>query len=92
LGALWIFRLGGWLRFLLVAEALMFVDLPLYTFLPLLGLRHFFFVGGASPEPLEGAIQLGLPAWLFMVLVGVVSALMGWGLVRYVRRYPLWNL
>lgn len=89
--ALWVFQPRRCLRFFLVAEAMMFVDLLLYTFLPLVGLRHFFIIGGISPEPLEGAIQLGLPSWLFIALVGVVSALMSWGLIRYVRRHPLWE-
>lgn len=91
LGFLWGFRPRGKLRFLLVAEAIMFVDLPLYTFLPLVGLRHFFIIGGSSPEPLEGALQLGFPPGLFVGLVGGVSVLMGWGLIRHVRRYAFWK-
>ena len=91
LAFLWIFRPSRGLAYFLVAESLMFLDLPLYTFLPLLGLRHFVIYGGASPEPLEGALQIGIPQWLFLVVVGAVSVLMLWGLIQYVRRHPLWN-
>ena len=88
LGALWMFRPHEWSRRLLVAEALMFVDLLFYTFLPQIGLRHFFFIGGDYAEPLEGAVRLGVPAWAFMLLVALVSALMTWGLVKFVRSNP----
>ncbi|NIV30936.1 MAG: hypothetical protein GWN58_16030, partial [Anaerolineae bacterium] len=84
LGALWLFRPRGWLRRLLLAEVLMFADILLYTFLPLLGLRHWFFFGGDYPEPLEGAMKLGVPQWTFMLLVALVSALMVWKLVMFV--------
>lgn len=69
--ALRMLRPTGWLFYLLAAESLMFLDILLYTFLPLIGLRHFFFVGGFHPEPLVSARMIGIPAWMFML--GVLS-------------------
>lgn len=88
---LWVLHPAGLLRILLVAETIMFIDLPFYTFLPLIGLRHYVIVGGETPEPLDGAIRMGIPAWAFLIIVGVSSILMVWGLASYLRRYPLWG-
>jgi hypothetical protein len=66
----------------------MFIDMPLYTFLPLIGLRHFIVVGGATPEPLIGATQMGIPEWTFLVFVAAASICLVWGLVVYLRRFP----
>ncbi|GAB4520673.1 MAG: hypothetical protein Fur0018_00400 [Anaerolineales bacterium] len=54
----------------------LFLDLVFYTFLPLIGLRHLFFLGGTTPEPLEGALQFSLSAGFFLPAVGVVAVLM----------------
>ncbi|OKY77300.1 MAG: hypothetical protein BTN85_1950 [Candidatus Methanohalarchaeum thermophilum] len=45
------------------------LDLPLYVFLPQLGIRHWVFLGGVSAEPLVGARILGVPDVLFYFLV-----------------------
>jgi hypothetical protein len=45
------------------------LDLPLYTFLPLLGLRHWILLGNNQPEPLIGAREMGIPDLLFFPLV-----------------------
>jgi hypothetical protein len=88
LGGLWAARPRGWLRHLLIAEALMFTDMLLYTVLPeLFGLPNMVFVGGRTPEPVNGAELLGCPRPLFVVLVVIVSALMTWSLVRYALGY-----
>jgi hypothetical protein len=51
-----IFRPQGWGRFPLLAQSFMFLDLLFYTILPhWFGLRHFFFIGGDTPKPLNGA-------------------------------------
>jgi hypothetical protein len=86
LGGLWLFRPRGWLRLLLIAEALMFADLLLYCTLPLFDLPHYLVFGGDFPEPLVSAGALGLSRWAFLPLVGLVSALMAWGLVAYARQ------
>jgi hypothetical protein len=85
LAALWAFRPRGWLFYLLAAESLLFLDILLYTFLPLVGLRHFFIVGGASPEPLLSALMLGIPAWAFMLAVLLISALLAAGFVKTIQ-------
>jgi hypothetical protein len=69
---LWMFHPGGWLRYFLVAEALLFGDILLYTILPeWFDLPHFFFVGGESPEPLDGAALLGWsrPGFIMTILL-----------------------
>ncbi len=73
----------GWARRLLLGASWLFLDLTLYTFLPLLGLRHFLFLGGAAPEPLEGAAQAGVPAGIFLLLAGSVSIWMARGARRH---------
>lgn len=75
----------GWPFLLLKAESLMFLDILLYTFLPLVGLRHFFFIGGSHPEPLESALMLGIPAWFFMLAVLLLSALLSVAFVKTIQ-------
>jgi hypothetical protein len=87
LGSLWLFRPRGGLRLLLITEALMFADLLLYCTLPeFTALPDYFVFGGDVPEPLRSAEALGCPRWVFLLLVGLVSALMAWGLVAVARR------
>lgn len=78
-------RPTGWLFYLLATESLMFLDILLYTFLPLIGLRHFFFIGGSHPEPLVSAMMLGIPAWAFMLGVLFISALMAGGVIKTIQ-------
>ena len=85
LGALFLFHPLGWPRLLLLTCVLMFADLLFYTFLPLIGLRHWIVFGGNVPEPLEGALKLGISQWSFLLFVILVSALMIWGVVKAVR-------
>jgi hypothetical protein len=88
LGSLWLARPRGWLRTLLIAQALMYEDILLYVLLPeLLGLRHYVIFGGSKPEPVNGAELLGCPRPVFVALIVAVSALMTWGLVAYARRH-----
>lgn len=87
LRCLWWFRPRGWLRLLLVAQALMFADLLLYCTLPeFLGLPHYLVFGGSSIEPVDGAEVLGCPRGVFIGLAVLLSALMTWALVAYLRR------
>jgi hypothetical protein len=79
-----IFFPRGWVRFPLLAQSLMFFDLLLYTILPhWFGLPHFFFIGGTSPEPLEGAIKMGIPESMFIWGVLIFSGLMLAGCLGY---------
>jgi len=45
------------------------LDLPLYVLFPQLGLRHWIFLGGCTPEPLIGARRMGIPDPIFYILV-----------------------
>ncbi|MFW6117235.1 MAG: hypothetical protein ACOC6G_01455 [Thermoproteota archaeon] len=45
------------------------LDLPLYTFLPQLGLRHWIIIGGHTAEPLIAAQKLGVPNVAFSLIV-----------------------
>ena len=45
------------------------LDLPFYTFLPQLGLRHWIIIGGGYPEPLIAAERLGIPPYIFYLTV-----------------------
>lgn len=84
LAALFIFRPAGWLRYPLLAQSLMFLDLLFYTILPhWFGLQHFFFFGGSTPEPLNGAVAMGIPEPAFLAGVLVFSLLMTVGCAIY---------
>lgn len=89
LAVLWLFRPNGWIRYLLIAESLVFIDLLFYTFLPTFGLRHWVFFGGDTAEPLLGALKLGIPVWIFMLFVALVSSMILWSIVMFVRKYPV---
>jgi len=85
--ALYVFRPRRGMRTVLLAQSLMFLDLLTYTILPhWFGLPHFFVVGGKTPEPLNGAVQLGISESAFITGVLVFSLMMIIGLVRFVRR------
>lgn len=87
LGALWLFRPKGWLRFLFIAWVLMLEDILLYVTLPeMFGLRHYVFFGGSKPEPVNGAELLGCPRFVFVTSTVLVSALLLWSLASYLRR------
>ena len=87
LSTLWVFHPLGWLRYVFRVSSLMFIDVLFYTFLPTVGLRHWIFFGGHTPEPLEGALILGVPRWIFMLVIALVSTLLLWGLVMQMRQY-----
>ncbi len=81
---LFIFRPQGWVQFPLLAQSLMFLDLLFYTILPhWFGLRHMFFIGGDTPEPLNGAIKMGIPESMFIASVLIYSGLMLVGCLAY---------
>lgn len=75
--ALWILEPRGWWRTLLMIQALFFGDLLFYTILPeWFGLRHFFFIGGSTAEPLEGAVNMGIERGDFITGVLAYSGVM----------------
>jgi len=43
------------------------LDLPFYVVFPQIGLRHWIFLGGGTPEPLLGARNIGIPDPVFYV-------------------------
>ncbi len=45
------------------------LDLPFYVFLPQIGLYHWVFFGGNTPEPLIGARETGIPDPVFYFVV-----------------------
>ncbi|MDH5460603.1 MAG: hypothetical protein OEZ29_05585 [Candidatus Bathyarchaeota archaeon] len=45
------------------------LDLPLYVLFPQLGLSHWIFMGGRTPEPLLGARKVGIPDPVFYIIV-----------------------
>lgn len=49
-------------------------DLPFYVLFPQIGLRHWIFLGGCTPEPLVGARKVGIPDAAFYSIV-VLSTL-----------------
>ncbi len=78
-------RPRGWLRFPLLAQSFMFLDLLFYTILPRwFGLRHLFFIGGDYPEPLNGALAMGISESAFIAGVLTYSAFMLVGCVGYI--------
>lgn len=49
------------------------LDLPFYVILPQIGLRHCFFLGGETPEPLIGARRIGIPDPTFYIVVAFTT-------------------
>ena len=45
------------------------LDLPFYVFLPQIGLRHWFILGGKTPEPLLGARKIGISDSTFYIII-----------------------
>jgi len=43
------------------------LDLPFYVLFPQIGLRHWIFLGGNTPEPLLGARNIGIPDPVFYI-------------------------
>jgi hypothetical protein len=83
--ALWAFNPKGWMQKLLLIQAIFFGDILFYTILPeWFGLQHLFFIGGAYPEPLNGAISMGVPKNIFIAGVLIYSVLMMAGWLRYI--------
>lgn len=63
------------------------LDLPLYVFLPQLGLRHWLFIGGSVPEPLLGARKIGFPDELFYLFV--LSSTTALVYLYFIRKKPI---
>lgn len=64
--------LGSQLRFALKALGLFgVVDLPFYIIFPQVGLRHWVFLGGSEPEPLNGARMIGIPDSAFYLVAAL---------------------
>jgi hypothetical protein len=49
------------------------LDLPLYVLLPQIGLQHWLFLGGDTPEPLIGARKIGIPDIIFYLIVALTT-------------------
>lgn len=79
-------RSAGLLKYFLVALSLLFLDIFCYTFLPLVGLRHFIMLGGAYPEPLIGARLLGVSDVISIGSITVISLWMSMQLYRSLFR------
>lgn len=45
------------------------LDLPFYVLFPQIGLQHWIFLGGDTPEPLIGARKMGMPDPAFYIMV-----------------------
>jgi hypothetical protein len=56
---------------LLAASLVLAWGLIGYSFFPLLGLRHWIFVGGDYAEPIKGASMIGVPLLASYLIVGV---------------------
>ena len=75
--------------FLLAAGVVFAWDILMYATMPLLGLRHAVFIGGADPEPLLGARLMGMPAplvWLLLAAHFVTFHVLVWRLLRPLLR------
>lgn len=83
--ALWAFQPRGLMKWILAAEGLMYMDIFLYTFATLAGGRHLIFVGGEQPEPLLGAMEMGIPRDAFLAAVGVIFILFTWMFIALLR-------
>lgn len=74
---------------LLIAGIIFCSDLLLYSVLPLAGLKHYLFVGGSSPEPLDGFLQLGGTHLVYGVLLAGFTIVVAALVVQTVRNLGL---
>jgi hypothetical protein len=67
----WLRPQKPWLRIPLAMSALLLpLDLLAYSIFPVVGLRHGIFFGERVPEPLIGAVKVGLsPAFYFLIII-----------------------
>jgi hypothetical protein len=49
------------------------LDLPFYVLFPQIGLRHWIFLGGDTPEPLLGARNIGIPDPVFYITTALTN-------------------
>jgi len=77
-----------WVRWAVLPAAVLCAwDMFLYATLPLLGLRRFVVFGGRHAEPVEGALEVGIPRWLLLSSL-FLSFVVFHGLVLLVWRQP----
>jgi len=75
-------------RVILATSVLYAWDMLLYATMPLIGLRHWIILGGASPEPLEGARMMGFADWAFWLFWTTSFLSFHWLLARAYFRRP----
>jgi hypothetical protein len=77
-------------RYSLIALSLFYLDIVSYTLTGQLGMRRAIVVGRAmvSPEPLNGALRLGIPMGVFNAFNVLILIALSYGLIRYVRSEP----
>ena len=84
---LWVLRpKRRFVRHVLIALSLYFMDILTYTFCPQLGMPRFILVGRTThhSEPLAAAVGLGVPKPLFNALIILISALILVAIARVV--------
>ncbi len=83
--AILVFRPTRWKWAALVMIVVVYTsNLPMYAIFPRLGLKAVPFIGGSKPypEPLIGAVAMGIPEWAFYILV-VLDVLLVCSLLGY---------
>lgn len=75
----------GWIRVLIIALSLWWLDLFLYT-LPSLGIPRYLFWGHRYSEPYEAAVALGIPGPVFQGFVMVTSVFLALAIGRQILR------
>ncbi len=82
-----LFKPNGFFRILLIAGALLFYDILLYTILPtFFGLPHLIFAGGVQPEPIVYLAKMGIPQWLSVSIILLSCLLQSCVLVKVSKR------
>lgn len=92
IAVLFIAQPRGLARLAWLSIAVLFVwDIAAYSVLPVIGLRHWVFVGGIDPEPVIGAAEVGIaPVVYYMGLV--LHAVASNGLIlHYLNRIFDWK-
>jgi len=84
LGGILIFHPRRWGWAVAGTTVLVFTgDMIAYAIFPQLGLRHGILIGGGSAEPVEGASLMGVPPWVFNILLTIHILLVYGLLLRY---------
>ena len=71
---------------------IMALDIIFYSVFPVLGLPHWIIIGGMSPEPLDGALLLGFPQFIYFICLILYSVFVFFFIIKPLNKAFLFLL